>query len=599
MSGDVAIGRLSACLNAGGGTVRDGDGPRGPAEARLARLLEQVAGERLERALQATDLPPGRWFIRRVHVPVVLDFERSDGALADQWARALVAALRREADERRDGVVRYADDLAPLADAVAGIAAGRTGCAWAWTRAGVLRAGDPSPSAEPAAAVLAILRRRPEHAVPALVRAVETCGVPRIDRVLGRRGWRELAELVLPGGLPVGARAPDGGSPRLAGRLVAGSALAAAFGGARLRPDPETLAAWAVLVAAEADPASLGGGGAGPLVAAVVDRLKPSSSGPVTIDRAPAGVPPAAGPGARTPDVATQDRTGAEGADGAGRAGDDGAGARAGGAGTSEDTAGGTGASGAEAGGTGAADAGAGGTARAGAGRDGAAGARDGRAGAHGAAPRGTESGAVRAGADAAGRAAASGNGDVEWAPPEPTTPAVEGVATAWAGLPFLLATAGAAGLPKRAVEELAFNERPLRWVLYAAGRALVPAAPDDPAVLALAGTPADRGAALIHAAPATPAEQEALDRLARDWAMLTAARLTAAAPPAADEPADDPMRAIHALAHRPGRVVGAPGWIEVRLPLAQVDLRLRRAGLDIDPGWVPWLGTVVRYVYE
>ena len=31
------------------------------------------------------------------------------------------------------------------------------------------------------------------------------------------------------------------------------------------------------------------------------------------------------------------------------------------------------------------------------------------------------------------------------------------------------------------------------------------------------------------------------------------------------------------------------------RLP----DVAVRRAGLDTDPGWVPWLGTVVMFRYE
>jgi hypothetical protein len=33
-------------------------------------------------------------------------------------------------------------------------------------------------------------------------------------------------------------------------------------------------------------------------------------------------------------------------------------------------------------------------------------------------------------------------------------------------------------------------------------------------------------------------------------------------------------------------------------MPLDSVDLDIRRAGLDLDPGWVPWLGVVVRYRY-
>jgi hypothetical protein len=30
----------------------------------------------------------------------------------------------------------------------------------------------------------------------------------------------------------------------------------------------------------------------------------------------------------------------------------------------------------------------------------------------------------------------------------------------------------------------------------------------------------------------------------------------------------------------------------------SQVDMTVRRAGLDLDPGWVPWLGRVVQFHY-
>lgn len=36
----------------------------------------------------------------------------------------------------------------------------------------------------------------------------------------------------------------------------------------------------------------------------------------------------------------------------------------------------------------------------------------------------------------------------------------------------------------------------------------------------------------------------------------------------------------------------------DVRLPIDAVDVRIRRAGLDLDPGWVAWLGRVVRFHY-
>ena len=47
-----------------------------------------------------------------------------------------------------------------------------------------------------------------------------------------------------------------------------------------------------------------------------------------------------------------------------------------------------------------------------------------------------------------------------------------------------------------------------------------------------------------------------------------------------------------------PGEIELAPESMTVTLPLARVDLRVRRAGLDADPGWVPWLGRRVRIVF-
>ena len=35
-----------------------------------------------------------------------------------------------------------------------------------------------------------------------------------------------------------------------------------------------------------------------------------------------------------------------------------------------------------------------------------------------------------------------------------------------------------------------------------------------------------------------------------------------------------------------------------VLFDLTRVDIRIRRAGLDIDPGWVPWLARVVLFHY-
>lgn len=54
----------------------------------------------------------------------------------------------------------------------------------------------------------------------------------------------------------------------------------------------------------------------------------------------------------------------------------------------------------------------------------------------------------------------------------------------------------------------------------------------------------------------------------------------------------------LHDLIVRPGRIVVTPLHIDVFFEPGAVDLRIRRAGLDLDPGWVPWLGRVLRFHY-
>jgi hypothetical protein len=55
----------------------------------------------------------------------------------------------------------------------------------------------------------------------------------------------------------------------------------------------------------------------------------------------------------------------------------------------------------------------------------------------------------------------------------------------------------------------------------------------------------------------------------------------------------------LHDLIVRPGRVEATPTHVDVFLDPRSVDPRIRRAGLDCDPGWVPWLAHVVRFHYR
>ena len=52
----------------------------------------------------------------------------------------------------------------------------------------------------------------------------------------------------------------------------------------------------------------------------------------------------------------------------------------------------------------------------------------------------------------------------------------------------------------------------------------------------------------------------------------------------------------LGALVLRPAWVCATPTHADVIFALDQTDLRLRRLGLDRDPGWVPWLGRIVSF---
>jgi hypothetical protein len=54
----------------------------------------------------------------------------------------------------------------------------------------------------------------------------------------------------------------------------------------------------------------------------------------------------------------------------------------------------------------------------------------------------------------------------------------------------------------------------------------------------------------------------------------------------------------LRRLVHRPARIMATRTHVDVLFDIQQADLRVRGAGLDLDPGWVPWLGRVVRFHY-
>jgi len=55
----------------------------------------------------------------------------------------------------------------------------------------------------------------------------------------------------------------------------------------------------------------------------------------------------------------------------------------------------------------------------------------------------------------------------------------------------------------------------------------------------------------------------------------------------------------LRAIIHRKGKVSITKTHLDLLLNSDTADVRIRRSGIDIDPGWVSWLGKIVQYHYE
>ena len=61
-------------------------------------------------------------------------------------------------------------------------------------------------------------------------------------------------------------------------------------------------------------------------------------------------------------------------------------------------------------------------------------------------------------------------------------------------------------------------------------------------------------------------------------------------------ESEDDVLRYVLV---RDADIVSEAAWIDARFPIALISKRIRRAGLDLNPDWLPCIGTVMRFTYE
>jgi hypothetical protein len=55
----------------------------------------------------------------------------------------------------------------------------------------------------------------------------------------------------------------------------------------------------------------------------------------------------------------------------------------------------------------------------------------------------------------------------------------------------------------------------------------------------------------------------------------------------------------VAAIVARPGRIYATPTALDIILPMSTVDIRIRRCGLDLDPGYQFWFPQAVHFHYH
>jgi hypothetical protein len=136
-----------------------------------------------------------------------------------------------------------------------------------------------------------------------------------------------------------------------------------------------------------------------------------------------------------------------------------------------------------------------------------------------------------------------------------------------------------------------ALPQRHLSWTMQQLALRLVPGRENDPAVLAFSGcTPADVSPAQDEPAPSLE-EEATLDVFVTNIADELESRLSDL------ELKRD--RLLQFVCHRWCRIEADPGWIQIHFSLTDVSTDIRRAALDLDPGYIRALGVAVVFHYE
>jgi len=182
-------------------------------------------------------------------------------------------------------------------------------------------------------------------------------------------------------------------------------------------------------------------------------------------------------------------------------------------------------------------------------------------------------------------------------APFDEAAPTPEIIQSEFAGLflllPVLAETTYEArsSLINQIAAEPAFSARPLSWVLHRLTSHWLTIPTGDPALREFCAIDIDADWPWPSDDEVIAIEANALDAFVTEIESKLLARYQ---PEGIEQSA-----VVETLCRRSARLMIDRGWLELMFDLNDVDTQIRRAGLDLDPGFVPWLGKVVKIRYE
>ena len=548
------------------------------AASRLDGVLRAVLEEGMENALARSSVPVHEEIcIRTLHAPVRLKAASPDSTLIGAWSVGLAESIQRRLQDGGPDVVRYRTRNHALVDLLQGVAAGDFRHAWAWRTLGLWTLDDqPSQAAAGGEAVRALLAHG-ESVVAALSGAARSGALPGLVGALPHSAWPELVRAALGASAISPDRArrllsetgADLGVPAPARERGDGAGGASALGVTERPPTPPepahapdgegaSLASRAMRIARRSEIARAVGA-----LPTAHERMAHSLAVLAVLETDPSALQGEDAWTSRLVEHVLQESLGMEERPPSGPDHPAHAPLRPERTDVPWISAGAPEAPGAP--------------------EPGPTPAAPGRA----PAPTDTE----RA-HDTPGRSDQAP--DDHEALPAPHADAAGAVTTEWGGLLFLLHVVDELGLPGEILAAEVFRPRSLPWVLHGLAGSLLDLEAGDPAAAAFAGVVPGRPAPWDGDDPATPAEARALEELAQRVARRVHERLVGEAPPDARAAA----ATVRACARRRAELLCETGWFDVLLRLDEVVVETRRAGLDLDPGWIPWLGAVVRFVY-